>query len=93
MGTLRWERERADELAERERRESSARVQERLDVEAREIEAQIEILTQRLASAQAAYKAQEDSETERSRRTTTTRRKTAAQRGGPTIDDSDRDDG
>lgn len=93
MGTLRWERERADKLAERERRESSAREQERLDAEAREIEAQIEVLTRRLASAQAAYKAQKASETERSRTTTVTRQKTAAQRGGPAIEDSDRNDG
>lgn len=93
MGTLRWERERADELAERERRESSERVQDQLDIEAREIEAQIEVLTRRLASAHASYKAQEAGETERSRRTTATRQKTAAQRGGPAIEDCDRDDG
>lgn len=93
MGTLRWERERADELAERERRESSEREKDRLDAEAREIKAQIDILTRRLASAQAAYKAQEDSENERSRRAKTTRQKTAAQRGGSAIDDGDRNDG
>lgn len=93
MGTLRWERERADELVERERRESSERAKEQLDAEAREITAQIEILTRRLASAQAAYKAQEDIEIEQSRRTATMRQKTAAQRGGSAIEDSDRDDG
>ncbi|MCO0637597.1 circadian clock protein KaiC [Lutimaribacter sp. EGI FJ00014] len=91
MGTLRWERERADEIAERERRENSERAQERLDAEAREIEAQIEVLQRRLSATQTAHKTQEFNEAERSRRDRTTRRKTAAQRGGSAIEDSDPD--
>lgn len=93
MGTLRWERERADELAERERRESSERAQEQLDSEAREIEAQIGILQRRLSATQTAYKAQEERETERAQTARATRRKTAAQRGGPSDGGSDEHNG
>lgn len=92
MGTLRWERERADELAERERRESSKREKDYLDAEAREIEAQIGILKRRLSATRAAYETQEKNEADRARQDKATRQKTAAQRGGPSMDDSDLDD-
>lgn len=92
MGTLRWERERADELAERARHESNLRVQEQLDTDAREIEAQIGILQLRLAAAQATSKAQGTHEAERLRSSKATLRQTVAQRSGRAGQTSGHDD-